>query len=391
MGIYKRTLESAVCQALSSKMVFLSGPRQVGKTTFALQLLGQGFRPSDDQAALRVSETHPAYLNWDDPGVGPLLRQKKLPKDESCLVFDEIHKYTRWRNLLKGLYDTEKSLRRFLVTGSARLDYYRRGGDSLVGRYRHFRLHPFSLRELRSEPTQRDVENLLKFGGFPEPLFLEDERQWRIWQRHRTSCIIKEDLRDIELVREITLLEHLVELLPAKVGSPLSIKSLKEDLEVDHKTVERWIQILERLYICFRIPPFGVPQIRAVKKEQKLYLWDWSLVPEDGHRFENLVAMQLLKYCHFTEDTQGYAMELRYIRDTDKREVDFVVLKDRKPLFAVECKRRVRSPSKAMEYFVKKIPSIASWYQVHLEEESFSKGSITVTPFIDFCRELDMP
>ena len=293
--------------------------------------------------------------------------------------------------MLKGLYDTEKSFRQFLITGSAQLDYYRRGGDSLIGRYRHFRLHPFSLLELNPHPTRDNTKNLLKYGGFPEPLFQRDEKEWRIWQRNRSSCVVKEDLRDLELVREITLLEHLVELLPNKVSSPLSIMSLKEDLGVDHKTVERWLQILERLYVCFRVAPFGASRIRAVKKEQKLYLWDWSLISEKGPRFENLVAMQLLKYCHFMEDTQGYLMELRYIRDTDKREVDFVILKDRHPLFAVECKSSGREPSKAMGYFAKRIPSIAKWYQVHLGEESYDRGPITVLPFVDFCKDLKMP
>lgn len=392
LNVYRRALESDICKALEKKMVFLSGPRQVGKTTFALQLLGQNFKVLDTIGTpSKVMENHSAYLNWDNPQVPPLVRQKKLPKDEPCLVFDEIHKYAKWRNLIKGLYDTEKSFRKFLITGSAQLDYYRRGGDSLVGRYRHFRLHPFSLLELNPNPTLKDVKKLLQFGGFPEPLFLEDEKEWRIWQRNRLSCVVKEDLRDLELVREISLVEHLVELLPSRVGSPLSIKSLCEDLGVDHKTVERWLQILERLYLCFRVAPLGNSAIRAVKKEQKLYLWDWSSIVDKGARFENLVAMQLLKYCHFIEDTQGYAMDLRYIRDTNKREVDFVVLKEKKPLFAVECKVSEKSVTKSIEYFSKKFPTISKWYQVHLGEESFSRGNLTVTSFLDFCRDLKMP
>ena len=360
-------------------MAFLGGPRQVGKTTLALTLL-------DPDA----SESHAAYLNWDDPRDAARLRRFELPASEPLLVLDEIHKYARWRALVKGLYDKERSRRRILVTGSARLDYYRKGGDSLVGRYRYFRLHPFSLREMSKAPSRGDLEALLAFGGFPEPLFRQDAREHRIWQRERIARVVRQDLRDLEHVREISLVEQLVDLLPSRVGSPLSVASLREDLQVDHKTVERWLAILENLYVCFRIAPFGAPRIRAIKKAQKLYLWDWSVTPEGGPRFENLVASQLLKYCHFVEDTQGHAMELRFLRDTDRREIDFVVLQDRKPLFAVECKSGERSVSPAIPYFAErtKIPRV---YQVHLGERDFESGPARVIPFWRFCELLRLP
>ena len=363
-----RYLAPVVTPALGRKMVFIGGPRQVGKTTLALSLIGP-----------RADETHPAYLNWDDPRDAARLRRVELPPGEPLLVFDEVHKFARWRNLVKGIFDSERSRRRIVVTGSARLDYYRKGGDSLANRYRYFRLHPFSLREFNPKPSPADVAALLRFGGFPEPLLRQDDRELRIWQRDRVSRVVKDDLRDLEHVREISLVEHLVDLLPAKVGSPLSIRSLREDLEVDHKTVERWLTILENLYFCFRIAPFGAPKIRAVKKEQKLYLWDWSMTPEGGPRFENLVASQLLKYCHFVEDTEGYAMELRFLRDTDRREVDFVVLRDRKPQFAVECKTGERGVSPAVRYFSERT-SIPHFYQVHLGDRHFESGKVTVLP-----------
>jgi predicted AAA+ superfamily ATPase len=141
-----------------------------------------------------------------------------------------------------------------------------------------------------------------------------------------------EDIRDLENVKEISLLELLAEELPNRIGAPLSVKNLKELLQVAHETVERWLKIFERMYYCFRIPPYGPSKVRAVKKEQKLYLWDWSIVPEPGPKFENFIASQLLKYCHLLEDTEGFRMELRFLRDTDKREIDFVVLKEGQPL-----------------------------------------------------------
>jgi predicted AAA+ superfamily ATPase len=375
----RRYLESAVTAVLPRKMAFIGGPRQVGKTTLALSLVGEG-----------VDETHPAYFNWDDPRSAARLRGLELPAGEPFLILDEIHKYARWRNLAKGIYDTEKSRRRIIVTGSARLDYYRKGGDSLANRYRYFRLHPFSLREMNTTPSQSDVDALLRFGGFPEPLLQQDERELRIWQRDRVARVVRDDLRDLEQVREISLVEHLVDLLPLRVGSPLSIKSLREDLEVDHKTVERWLTILENLYLCFRIAPFGPAKVRAVKKERKLYLWDWSMTPEGGPRFENLVASQLLKYCHFLEDTEGHAMELRFLRDTDKREVDFVVLQNRRPLFAVECKSGERGVSPAIRYFAERTP-IPRFFQVHLGDRHFETGATTVLPLRTFCQELNLP
>ncbi len=374
-----RYLEGPVREALKKKMVLVGGPRQVGKTTFGLGFLGKD-----------ADETHPAYLNWDHPSVPPRLRRAELPAGEPLLLLDEVHKYARWRNLLKGIHDTEKARRKILVTGSARLDYYRKGGDSLAGRYRYFRLHPFSLRELSRSPSRSDLDALLKFGGFPEPLFERNEAEHRIWQRDRISRVVREDLRDLERVREITLVEHLVDLLPSKVGSPLSVTSLREDLQIDHKTAERWLQILENMYVCFRLAPYGPPRVRAVKKEKKLYLWDWSSVEASGPRFENLVASQLLKYCHWVEDTEGYSMELRYLRDTDKREVDFVVLRDRKPLFAVECKSGEKAIGAATRYFAERTP-IPHFYQAHLGERSFSTGKITVLPFVQLCEELELP
>jgi len=374
-----RYLGRVVEPVLARKMVFIGGPRQVGKTTLALSLLGAGAR-----------ETHPAYFNWDDPRAAARLRRVELPPDEPLLVLDEIHKYARWRNLVKGLWDSEKSRRRIVVTGSARLDYYRKGGDSLAGRYRYFRLHPFSLGELGPSPTKSDLDALLRFGGFPEPFLRQNETELRIWQRDRVARVVRDDLRDLEQVREISLVEQLVDLLPARVGSPLSVKSLREDLEVDHKTVERWLTILENLYLCFRISPFRPPKVRAVKKERKLYLWDWSMTPDGGPRFENLVASQLLKYCHFVEDTEGHAMELRFLRDTDRREVDFVVLRDRKPLFAVECKTGERGISPAIHYFSERT-RIPRYFQVHLGDRHFETGSVTVVPFRRFCRDLGLP
>ena len=374
MKYHKRYLIKAIEKDLQKKMVFVGGPRQVGKTTLTQHLLGKN---------------QDGYLNWDNVEHREKILKRELPPSK-IWIFDEIHKYARWRNLIKGIYDTTRSERKIIVTGSARLDYYRKGGDSLVNRYRHFRLHPLSLCELSSHPTASDLDRLLKFSGFPEPFFEARENEHRIWRRDRVQRVIREDLRDLEYVREISLIEHLVQLIPEKVGAPLSIKSIREDLGVDHKSVERWLQILENIYICFRISPFGSKRIRAVKKEQKVYLWDWTMVEEEGFRLENLIASQLLKYCHFIEDTEGHSMELRFLRDTDKREVDFVVLKNQKPLFAVEAKTGEKNISPAISYFELRT-DIPHFYQVHRGTKTYQRGRTTVLPFIKFCEDLKMP
>jgi len=361
---------------LEEKMVFVSGPRQVGKTTLALRLLGA------------ANARHPAYLSWDDVRARPHIRAGELPPNEPLIVLDELHKYARWRGLVKGLFDTRAPGQAFIVTGSARLDVYRRGGDSLHGRYHPYRLHPLSVGEVGGHADT--IEGLLRFGGFPEPYFGASEKRWRRWQRERRDRIVRDDVRDLERVREISLVELLVEALPARVGSPLSVKSLREDLEVAHDTAERWVGILENLYVCFRIPPFGPPKIRAVKKERKLYLWDWSEVLDAGPRFENMVASHLLKLCHFREDTEGERMELRFLRDTDGREVDFVVLQGRKPLFAVEVKTGERAVSPSIRYFKQRVP-IERWYQVHLGRKDVLVDGVRILPFGTFCGEVGVP
>ena len=337
-------------------------------------------------------ESSPAYLSWDVLADREEILAGRIPGGQKRIVFDEIHKYARWRNLIKGLYDKNRSSVSFIVTGSARLDYYRKGGDSLQGRYHYYRLHPFSVMENDSVPDAQLVERLLEFGGFPEPFLRGETRFHRRWMREHSARVLHEDLRDLENVREVSMLELLLGHLPACVGSPLSVASLSKLLLVAHESVERWISIFERLYVCYRIPPFGAKRIRAVRKEKKLYFWDWSRVEEPGPRFENMVAGHLLKYCNHVEDREGHAMELRFIRDTDKREVDFVVLRDRRPEFAVECKTGDRNVSPACRYFRERT-DIPRFYQVHLGAKDYGDATADtrVLPFHSFCQELGLP
>jgi predicted AAA+ superfamily ATPase len=354
------------------KMVFLGGPRQVGKTTFAKSLLHK--------------ESN-GYFNYDYIKDKKLITSGDIPTDEPLIVLDEIHKFAKWRNLVKGFHDVHKENFNLMITGSARLDLYRKGGDSLLGRYEYFRLHPFSITEAKCS-----VDDLMKLSGFPEPLMSGSERIWRKWQIERSHKIIHEDINSLENVKEISLLDLLYDSLPQRVGSPLSLKSLKEDLEVSHDSIKRWVEIFDKMYLTFRISPYGHPKIRAVKLEQKLYFWDWTSCPDTGPRFENLVASHLLKYCHFIEDSEGYKMELRFLRDIDKREIDFVVMKDKKPLFAVECKTGDRNLSPHIAYFKERTP-IPAFYQVHMGKthRGDPKNGGQLIPFERFCKEIGIP
>lgn len=382
--MFKRYLTNDVTIDLTKKMVFIGGPRQIGKTTFALSLLEN------------ANEEHPAYLNWDFIENKERIMRGELPDPKYKLViFDEIHKYKDWRNLLKGFYDKYKLKRSFLIIGSARLDYYRRGGDSLQGRYHYYRLHPFSIKELATNANLNDLDMLLRFGGFPEPLFDNSEISWKRWQRERISRVIQEDLLNLEKVREVSQLNLLASVLPNKVGSILSINSLREDLKVSFETVESWINILENLYVCFRISPYNVGKnsiLRLVHKEKKLYLWDWSVCRQNlGARFENLVASHLLKYCHYIEDTKGDEMGLYFLRDTEKREIDFIVTKNHKALFAVECKSGSQDISPNIKYFSKKT-DIPIFYQVHLDLKDYENLDYRtrVMPFNKFALEMQV-
>ncbi len=325
---------------LERKMVFLAGARQVGKTTLARALPG----------------SKKGYLNWDDTDDRHAILSRQLPSSP-LWVFDEIHKHRGWRGLLKGLYDKRRAQQKILVTGSARLDLYRYGGDSLQGRYHLLRLHPLSVAELK---LKRDAEfqSLLRLGGFPEPFFGGSEVEARRWSREYRARLVRDDIASLEPISDLGNLELLMLRLPDLVGSPLSINALREDLQVSHKTLENWVSVLERMYAVFRVPPFGTPRLRAVKKEQKHYHLDWSLVTNEAARFENLVACHLLKWVHFLEDTEGRDVELRYFRDRDGREVDFVVIENKKPILMVEVKLTDTKPDRSLRYLASKFPGV---------------------------------
>lgn len=324
-------------------MVFVAGPRQVGKTTLARSL----------------PNAKAGYLNWDVAEHRERILRRELPP-APLWIFDELHKYRSWRNYLKGLFDNRPAGQQVLVTGSGRLDLYRFGGDSLQGRYHLLRLHPLSAAELNLRTTAA-LGDLLTLGGFPEPYFGGSELEARRWSREHRTLLVREELASLERVRDLGNVELLMLRMPDLVGSPLSVNALREDLQVSHKTVVGWIQALERLYAIFRLAPFGHARIRAVKKEQKHYHVDWTVVPEAGRRFENLVAAHLLKWVHYEQDAKGRDLDLCYFRDTDGREVDFVITEGRAPILFVEAKWADAEIDRGLRYLKARWPRAEAW------------------------------
>ena len=372
MQLLERYLAPTIGEDLVRKMVFIGGPRQVGKTTLA-KMIGEDYE-------------RPAYLNWDRRSHRLAMLRGQWSPQSDLLVFDELHKYPRWKSLIKGFWDTREPHQRFLVTGSSRLNVFRRGGDSLQGRYHYHRLHPFTLaeleggipgREFAAEPpalaigqTGGQLDALMRFGGFPEPLLAQRERTLRRWQRERFDRVFREDIRELEAVRSLAQVELLGQMLEPRVARTLAVSSFAEDLDVSPKTVKSWLELLCRNYYTLRIPPYHRRLDRALKKESKYYLWDWSEVRDEGRRFENLVAVHLLKFCHYHEDAFGIPAELYYIRDREKREVDFLVVWDGTPWLAVECKLQAPRRATHLRYFADKL-NVAQRYVVTLQGDDY--------------------
>ncbi len=363
--VKERYLTPYIVNDLKEKMVFVGGPRQVGKTTLCRELVASYFKKH-------------SYFNWDNRNDRKAILSASWTADSKLLIFDELHKYKKWKGFIKGEYDKLKDVFHFLVTGSARLDLYRRGGDSLQGRYHYYRLHPFTVAEIAKtfnpavpfnkliipDKTSEDVvESLYAFGGFPEPFLRQTARHLRRWHNEKIERMFREDIQDMQLIRDMGSMRLLSDILPLKVGSLLSINSIREDLEISFRAVAHWIDVLESFYYLFRLYPFSGKKIRSLKKEPKLYLWDWAEIENESARFENLIASHLLKLVHFLIDFEGHKAEIYFLRDVDKREVDFLVTVKGKPWFAVEAKLNNERLSPHLLYFKDRL-NIPFCYQV---------------------------
>lgn len=371
-----RYITPYILEDLNKKMVFVGGPRQVGKTTLAKAVLSKNFPEG-------------RYLNWDYDEDRQDILQKKWSVENTLLVFDELHKFPRWKGWIKGIYDVSHEVHSFLITGSARLDVYRRGGDSLMGRYHYWRLHPFTLDEIPNGISQEDAfKRLLTVGGFPEPFLDGNERNARRWRRERFDRVLREDVRDLEQIRNIQLLGMFLDMLRYRVGGLITISNMASDLQVSPKTAKAWLEVLERMYLVFAVRPYTKSLPRAVLKPPKVYFFDnGDVLGDEGARFENMVAASLLKRLHFLEDRDGYRYELRYIRDKEGREVDFAVIKEGRLIELIEAKHSDENISKHLLYYAKRLKPKKATQIVAKIKRPFDKGRIKVVDPITYFRK----
>jgi uncharacterized protein len=394
--IYDNLLKTHFAE--NRQMAFLSGPRQVGKTTTS-----------------KTGVENPAYLNWDNQAskqaivagpdrVAELFDLHRLGAVPPRVIFDEIHKYGKWKSFLKGYFDDYGQNLNTVVTGSARLNIYKRGGDSLMGRYFLYRMHPLTVGEILS-PKIRDVElglpaavsadlldQLVRFGGFPEPFLKADTRFYNRWRRLRTEQLFREDLRDLTNVQEIGQLEIMAEILRHQAGQVVNLSNLAREVNVSVDTTRRWMSVLESLYYCFTVRPWFKNVPKSLRKQPKVYLRDWSLAPDGGARIENLVASHLSKAVHFWTDMGFGEFSLHYLRDNHGREVDFAVAKDSVPWFLVEVKSSARRLSKSLKYFqnTTSAPHAVQldWQAPFVEADCFTIPALLIAPACTFLSQL---
>jgi predicted AAA+ superfamily ATPase len=346
-------------------MVFLTGPRQAGKTTLA-QIISRSF-------------PNHLYFNWDiaehrtrffeNPDFFEAVERKDPSKP--LIILDEIHKHRDWKNYLKGVYDRHRAAFLFLVSGSGRLDLYQKGGDSLAGRYFLFHLWPFTISELgganreiqdflgdplhmnmhKADQRRRVWSALSQRSGFPEPYLAGKATTYRRWSRTYAQQLVREDIRDLTGIKSVQDMESLYLLLPSRVGSPVSIPSLARDLKVSYNSVKNWLSVFERFFLSFSVSPWTRKISRAIQKERKVYLWDSPRIEDSAARFENMVALELWRALSAWND-MGYGdFSLHFIKNREKQEVDFLVVEGRKPVLLIEAKLSDPEPSPALKKF----------------------------------------
>jgi len=374
----QRYLDSAVRADLGRKMVFLTGPRQVGKTTLAKALMAEYPRAQ--------------YLNWDVPNDRRMLIGQTWSPRASLVILDEIHKMRDWKAYLKGVFDGRADGQAFLVTGSARLDTFRQSGESLAGRYFALRLHPISVHEwcLKSGATPDEaLDRLLERGGFPEPFLAAQPTDAERWRNQYLEDLIREDILEFSRIHELRAMRLFVHMLRERVGSTLSLASLARDLQVSPTTLGKYLGILEALYIVFVVRPFHGNMARAILKEPKVYFFDTGLTRVgEGARFENACATMLLKHAHYLQDVAGRQVSLHYVRDKEGREVDFAVCENGKPLGFAECKFADQAVTPFLATLAERFPTAGAVQLVRELRQPEQRGRVAVEPAARWLAEL---
>ncbi|MBW2368629.1 MAG: ATP-binding protein [Deltaproteobacteria bacterium] len=346
------------------QMVFISGPRQAGKTTFS-QTVAKSF-------------SNTLYFNYDimdekrklieDPFFYEAVHREDDTKP--LIIFDELHKYPDWKNYLKGVFDRDKKNYKFVVSGSGRLDIYQKGGDSLAGRYLRFYLWPFTLAELAGNnlPFERFMsnpiavhkpaqetrplwDNLKRFSGFPDPYLNANEQYYRLWSNTYKKQLLREDIRDMTALRSAASIELLFSLLPSRIGSPLSMANIAQDLAVSFDSVKNWLEVFERFFLIFRVSPWHRKIARAITKEKKLYLFDYAAIQSSASKIENMTAVELFRAVKNWNDLGHDDFSLHYVRNREKEEVDFLIIRKSEPFLLIEVKQSEKTPDKSLLKF----------------------------------------
>lgn len=374
-----RSIEPQALSDLRKKIVVLTGPRQVGKTTLARNLI--------------VAEAgRSQYLNWDVPSDREVLRRQSWSPAAKLLVLDEIHKMPEWKLWLKGVADARPPGQRVLVTGSARMETFRQSGESLAGRYIALRLHPISVREwcgaMGGRPADA-LERLIERGGFPEPCLADDPVEADRWRRQYFTDLIREDVVELGRVHEVAAMRTFAELLRERVGAPLSLASIARDLSVSPTTIARYLEVLKALYVVFTVHPWHHNIARAISKSPKVYFFDTGLVRGDeGVRFENAVAAMLLRHVHHEEDVRGRAAGLHYIRTKDDAEVDFALSDGGELTHLVECKESDTRPHRALRRFAEAHPRAEAVQLVRQARQEESRPPVRVVEAASWLADL---
>lgn len=312
-SVLQRSIQNKIRKDLEKKIVIIAGPRQCGKTTLVKNLSSQF-----------------DYLNYDSIEDRAHILKREWSRNKDLVIFDELHKMPKWKSWLKGIYDTEGVTPQIVVTGSAKLDTFKKTGDSLAGRHFYYRLHPFDIKELVQAGYKQNPDTILRtlthVGGYPEPFLLGDKNEYHRWRKGHLDLILKQDLIDYQTVRDLQSIQILIELLRTKVGSGISVNALATDLQKDPKTVQKWLNILEDLFVIFKVTPYSKNIARSLKKEPKYYFYDGGLVDgDDGIKLENLIACSLIKETHRLIDLEGIEMQLHYLKVKGGREIDFLI------------------------------------------------------------------
>ena len=372
-----RYLKDPLAEEIDKKILLLTGPRQCGKTTLSKMLT------TDFQ-----------YINHDLAEHRLLLAEKSWDREKALIIFDELHKMHEWKSWLKGIYDVEGIPPGLMVTGSARLDAFRKVGDSLAGRHFQFRLHPIDLKEALaySDLEVPDIfTRLMAVGGFPEPFLNGTTRYYNRWKRSHIDLILKEDLLTLSAVRDIQSIETLIELLRSRVGSPVSSNSLARDLQKSPNTIQSWLKLLEDLYVIFRVTPYHKNIARSILKEPKFYFYDNGMVlDDDGIKLENLVACALLKEIHRCQDVEGENCRLHYVRNKDGQEIDFLVTRANKPERLIEVKWADNSLSPHFKKFFPRVQLKRVQVVGELKQSKSYPSAERIEPAIKFLSELSL-